>query len=84
MGGVVVRTVRVAVIDQQACTYRLTPARGCGGSRDRRDIGSMALSMPVIRGLGAGRGRARFARVLAAQEGGGNGLASTDHLAHSV
>ena len=40
--------------------------------------------MPVVRGLGAGGGRARFARVLAAREGGGDGLASTDHLAHSV
>ena len=40
--------------------------------------------MPVVRGSGAGRGRARFVRVLAAREGGGDGLVSTDHLAHSV
>ena len=40
--------------------------------------------MPVVRGSGAGGGRARFARVLAAREGGGDGLASIDHLAHSV
>ena len=40
--------------------------------------------MPVVRGSGAGGGRARFVRVLAAREGGGDGLASTDHLAYSV
>ena len=71
-------------MDQQARTHGLTPARGRGGLRDRRDIGSMASSMPVVRGLGADRGQARFARVLAAREGGGNGLASTDHLAHLI
>ena len=44
----------------------------------------MASSIPVVRGSGAGKGQARFARVLAAQEGRGNRLASTDYLAHSV
>ena len=40
--------------------------------------------MPVVRGLGVGRGRARFVRVLAAREGGGNRLVSIDYLAHSI
>ena len=71
-------------MDQQARTHGSTPARGRGGSRDGRDIRSMASSMPVVRGSGAGGGRARFARVLAAREGGGDRLASTDHPAHSV
>ena len=44
----------------------------------------MASSMPVVRDLGVGGGRARFARVLVAREGGGDGLASIDYLAHSV
>ena len=80
----VVRTVRAAAIDQQARTYRSTPTRGHRGSRDKRDIGSMASSMPVVRSSRAGRGRARFARVLAAREGGGDRPASTDHPAHSI
>ena len=80
----VVRTVRAAAINQQARTHRSTLARGREGSRDRRDIGSMASSIPVMRGLEVGRGRAQFARVLTAREGGGNRLASTDHLAYSV
>ena len=64
--------------------YGLMLARGCGGSRDGRDIGLMASSMPVVRGLGVGRGRVRFARVLVAREGGGDRLASTDYLAHLI
>ena len=37
-----------------------------------------------MRGLAVGKGRARFGRVLAAREGGGNGLASIDYLAYLV
>ena len=71
-------------MDQQVYTYRLTPARGRGDLRDRRDIELMVSSIPVVRGSGAGGGRARFVRVLVAQEDGGNRLVSIDYLAHLV
>ena len=59
-------------------------ARGRRGSRDRRDIGLIVSSMPVVRGSRVGRGRARFARVLVAREGRGDRLVSTDYLAYLI